>query len=196
MSTLVLNRNFYAVQIADFKDVMAKLYTGEAQALDENLTTYDFTDWCSLSALMENHSHGFINTVSLKIAIPEVIRLTKYDRLPRTQVKFTRKNILEHYKHHCCYCNVRVVKEWNLDHVIPRSKGGSTDWSNIVLSCLNCNTRKADKTPEEAGMILLVQPSRPKWKGARTVTIHAPLPIPKSWQMLIDRAYYETPLEP
>jgi 5-methylcytosine-specific restriction endonuclease McrA len=193
-STLVLNRSYYAVQIADFKDVMSKLYTGEAQALDADLRTYDFKDWVDLSSLMEVHDHGFINTVSLRIAIPEVIRLTRYDRLPRQDVKFTRSNILEHYRHLCAYCGIQVRKEWNLDHVVPRSKGGTTDWTNIVLSCIPCNTRKADKTPAEAGMNLRVHPSRPKWKGVRTVTVNAPLPMPKSWQALIDRAYYESEL--
>lgn len=196
-STLILNRNFYAVQVADFKDVMSKLYTGEAQALDADLRSYDFNDWCELSALMEHNPHGFVSTVSLRIAIPEVIRLTRYDRLPRQDVKFTRKNITEHYKRKCCYCGIQVkADDWNLDHVQPRSKGGTTDWTNIVLSCISCNTRKADKTPEEAGMRLLVQPSRPKWKGVRTVTVNTPMPIPVSWQALIDRAYWDSDLRP
>lgn len=173
------------------------LYTGEAVAVDENLSCYDFKDWAELSALMESHPNGFINTVTMKIAVPEVVRLTRYDRLPRRDVKFSRSNVYHHYRRRCCYCGHQVgTQDATWDHVIPRAKGGATDWTNIVLACRPCNARKADKTLQEASMTLRVQPSRPQWKGARTVTVAAPLPIPQSWQTLIDRCYWDSELQP
>ena len=193
--TLVLNRNFCAVHISEWQKVISLLYQGHAQAVDENLQTYDFSDWCELSKNMESNGRGFVCSATLKVAIPEVIRLTRYDKLPNQQVKFTRRNIYEHYNNKCSYCGHQYsTKELNLDHVIPRSKGGGTNWDNIVLSCLPCNSRKDDMTPEQAGMKLLVKPSRPKWRGIKTMTMLSPVPIPVSWQRLIDSKYWESEL--
>jgi 5-methylcytosine-specific restriction endonuclease McrA len=195
-NALVLNKHFYAVHIADCHKTMAMLYTGEAVAVDSDLQCYDFKDWAELSALMDSHPNGFINTVTMKIAVPEIVKLVKFDRLPKRAVKFSRSNVYMHYGRKCCYCGIKVsTQEATWDHVIPRAKGGSTDWKNIVLSCRQCNARKADKTPEEAGMTLRVQPSRPQWKGAKTVTVAAPLPIPVSWQAIVDKNYWDSELE-
>lgn len=199
--TLVLNRNFYAVHISNWQKAVALLYKGEARAVDENLQTYDFNDWVELSKLMTENPRGFVHSATLKVAIPEVVQLTRYDRLPRQEVKFSRRNIYEHYNFTCCYCGKRFPKpsrdrkpELNLDHVVPRSRGGPMNWENIVLSCVPCNTRKDNRTPEEAGMKLLVKPSRPKWKGIKTLRMQAASPIPVSWQRLIDDKYWESEL--
>lgn len=195
--TLVLNRNYFAVHVSDWRKAVSLLYQGHAQAVDEDLQTYDFDDWVELSRMMERNPRGFVHSATLKVAVPEVIRLTRYDRLPRQEVKFSRRNIYEHYGYRCCYCGGRFsAKELNLDHVVPRSKGGSTGWDNIVLSCVDCNTKKGDGTPAQAGLKLLVRPSKPRWKGASTVIMHAPLPIPVSWQRLIDANYWESDLRP
>lgn len=195
--TLVLNRNFVAVHIAGRQKIMSLIYTGEAVALDENLTQYNFKDWVELSAMMaDSHPSGFVNTVTMKIAVPEIVRLMKYDRMPKRDVKLTRNNLYQQYKKKCCYCAKHVSSfEATWDHVTPRSKGGVTSWTNLVLSCKSCNARKADKTPEEAGMKLLVQPSRPEWKGARTLVVMAPVPIPKSWQSILDECFWNSELE-
>lgn len=210
--SLVLNKSFCAVHVTDWQRTMTLLYQGAAQAVDENLQCYSFEDWSELSKLMTEHPHGFVGTSSARIALPEVIRLVTYDSLPKTSVKFTRHNLYEHYDNTCCYCGVRKnTKELNLDHVLPRSKGGRTDWSNIVLSCLFCNTTKDDKPlgiaryprdaskmPEQlkhlAGraMSLKVQPSKPRWNGPQVVTSKI---IPVSWQRLLDAKYWATELE-
>lgn len=194
--TLVLNRNFHAVHITGRNKVMSMLYTGEAVAVDENLQCYDFRDWVELSAMMAENRNGFVNTVTMRIAVPDVVRLSKYDRLPKRDVKFSRDNVYQHYKRKCSYCACQVSREMaTWDHVIPRTKGGATNWTNIVLACKPCNNKKSDKTPEEAGMTLLVQPSRPEWKGVRTISVMAPAPMPVSWQALIDRAYWDSEIE-
>ena len=144
---------------------------------------------------MTEHPGGFVNTTTYRIAIPDVIRLTRYDRLPRSEVKFTRRNIYEHYRYLCCYCGRKFpTSELNLDHVIPRSRNGPTDWSNIVTACVPCNMRKSDRLPAEAGMRLLVTPSRPTWKGQRSL-LRINVPIRESWQRLIDRRYWDSELE-
>lgn len=201
--TLILNRNFYAVHISNWQKAVSLLYQGHARAVDEDLRTYDFKDWIELSKMMEKNDKGFVHSSSLRIAIPEVIQLTRYDRLPRQEAKFSRSNIMEHYNFTCCYCGKKFPKpsrdqkpELNLDHVLPRSRGGPSNWKNIVLSCVPCNTRKDNRTPEEAGMPLLVKPSRPKWKGNTAIKMKASSPIPVSWQRLIDDKYWHEALDP
>jgi len=218
-NVLTLNKSFYAIHVINWEKAMSLLYQGAAQAVDENMATYDFDNWCELSKLMETNDKGFINTTTMRIAVPEVIRLTRYDKLPRQEVKFSRSNVYQHYGFKCCYCGGKFsTKELNLDHVVPQSKGGSTTWHNIVTSCVGCNVVKDDHLIGKAEypgaaklsemgyaylrplagkkMTLLVKPSKPRWKGAKTVTMHAPLPIPVSWQNLVDRKYWDSELKP
>lgn len=192
---LVLNRNFYAVHIADWRQAISMVYQGHAEVVDDGMATYDFDSWTELSSMMEAHPAGFVHTTSLRIAVPEVIRLTRYDRLPRREVAFTRHNIYEHYRYRCCYCGGRFsTRELNLDHVVPKSRGGPTNWENIVTACLPCNGRKANRLPKEAGMRLLAGPTRPKWGGGRHITARR-IPMRESWQKLIDRVYWEGELK-
>lgn len=194
--TLVLNRNYYAVHIADWRKAVSMVYQGHAEVVDEDLVGYDFGSWAELSSLMAEHPSGFVCSATLKFAIPDIIRLTRYDRLPRRAVAFTRHNVYEHYRYRCCYCGGRfVTAELNLDHVVPRSRGGLANWDNIVTACIPCNTRKANRLPQEAGMTLLVPPSRPQWGGVHNLIAHAPVRIKQSWQKLIDRAYWDSEIK-
>ena len=95
--------------------------------------------------------------------VPRVIILVTYDRFPRRTVKFSRLNILLRDDHTCQYCGRRLARSrLNLDHVIPRSRGGHTTWENIVTSCHPCNHKKGGRTPKEAHMKLIRRPFRPK----------------------------------
>lgn len=198
MSTdvLVLNRNFYAVHITPWQRALSLVYLDHARVVDEEYRTYNFDDWRELSQMTANHPGGYVSTPSFRIAIPEVISLRSYDKLPVGDVKFTRRNIYEHYGYHCCYCGRKFgTQELNLEHVLPRSRGGRTDWSNIVTSCMPCNLRKADKLPVEAGMKLLIKPSKPKWRGSASLVFRAPFKIKASWQRFIDNIYWNSELE-
>jgi hypothetical protein len=93
------------------------------------------------------------------IYLPSVIRLRTYKRVPIRMQVVSRKNIYIRDGHKCMYCGHSFVgQELTLDHVIPRSKGGKNEWGNLVAACGKCNHRKADRTPEEAGMQLLRKP--------------------------------------
>lgn len=194
---LVLNANYNAIQICDWKKSISLLWQGACQAVDKDTRAYNFKEWSEISAEMEAHPGGFVHTATLKIAVPEVIRLTKYDRLPKADVKFNRNNLYQHYKGLCCYCGNKFNKgELNLDHVIPRSRGGLTNWNNIVTSCYPCNTRKDNRTPNEAGMALLVPPSKPRWRGHQDLIVtKLPIKIRESWQNWLDKAYWDIELE-
>ncbi len=96
--------------------------------------------------------------------VPAVVRLVRFVRFHRWDVKFSRENIYARDKYRCQYCGEELrSRELTCDHVIPRSRGGATEWTNVVTCCPDCNRRKGGKTPEEAGLELLKHPARPSW---------------------------------
>lgn len=193
---LVLNRSFSAVQITSWKRALSLLFLDHAVVVDDEYATYDFEDWKELSQAMVQHPAGFVHTPTFKIAVPEVIALRLYDKLPETEVTFSRRNIYEHYRYRCCYCGKRFgTKSLNLEHIIPRSRGGKTDWSNVVTSCIPCNLKKGGRLPAEAHMKLLIKPSRPKWKH-RVILMRSPMKVRASWQRFIDNVYWDSELDP
>lgn len=197
VTTLVLNRNFCAIDVATWERAMSLLFQGAAEAVDQDCRCYNFDDWSELSKLMQAHPAGFVHSVNLRVAVPDVIRLTTYDRIPKNEVVFTRRNILDHYDYRCCYCGHKFKSsELNFDHVIPKSRGGKTNWENIVSSCYDCNSKKDDRTPKEAGMTLLVQPSKPKHQPImKRLVVSLPMKTRMNWQRFLDKAYWNVPLE-
>lgn len=193
---LVLNRNFYAIHITNWRRALSLVYLDHARVVDEEYRTYSFSDWREMSKLIDNHPSGYVHTPTFKIAIPEVISLKIYDRLPVSEVKFTRRNIYEHYGYICCYCGKKFqTHDLNLEHVMPKSRGGQSTWDNIVTSCISCNLKKGDMLPREAGMKLLIQPTKPKWKGAQSLVLHSSFKVKASWQRFIDNIYWNAELE-
>lgn len=193
---LVLNRNFYAVHITNWRRAFSMLYLDHARVVDEEYRTYDFSDWKEISQYLENHPGGYVHTPAFKIAIPDVIALKIYDQVPASEVKFTRRNIYEHYAHRCCYCGKKFsTKDLNLDHIIPRSKGGLSTWDNVVTSCISCNIKKGDLLPQEANMKVHFQASKPKWKGAQSLVLHSSIKFKASWQKFIDNVYWNVELD-
>jgi len=125
--------------------------------------------------------------------VPRVILLVMFDRVPKKEVKFTRHNIFERDRNTCQYCGqVFERKDLNLDHVIPRDRGGPTSWENIVCSCITCNTQKANRTPQEAAIHLVRKPKRPKWRPF--VQVNLGLPHHDSWKHFLDLAYWNVEL--
>lgn len=93
------------------------------------------------------------------ITLPSVIRLRTYKRIPIRMQVVTRKNIYVRDGYRCGYCGHKFhADELTLDHIFPKSKGGSNSWDNLVSCCAPCNRRKDNRTPEEAGMPLLKRP--------------------------------------
>ncbi len=192
---LVLNRLWQAVNVCSARRALTLLFEGHAQVVfgdDEgDFKTYNFSQWRDFSqGQTEDDSVG---TISFRIGIPRVILLLAFDRLPKKEVKFTRHNIFERDKNTCQYCSRTLErKDLNLDHVIPRDRGGPTTWENIVCSCIPCNTRKANRTPAEAGLRLVRKPKRPKWRPFVQVNFGAPMH--DSWKHFLDLAYWNVEL--
>jgi 5-methylcytosine-specific restriction endonuclease McrA len=105
------------------------------------------------------------------LTLPKVIRLhhaTPYAHKTRSAL-VSRRRVLARDAHLCAYCNHAAD---TMDHVVPRSRPGGTNvWSNVVAACRSCNNRKANRTPEEAGMRLLFTPREPR--GPLLIALHA-----------------------
>lgn len=192
---LVLNRLWQAVNICSAKRALTLLFEGHAQAVwggaDGSFQTYSFTEWTDFSR-RQPHAES-IHTVSFRIRVPRVILLVLFERLPKKEVKFTRHNIFERDRNTCQYCGgVFDRKDLNLDHVVPRDRGGPTSWENIVCSCVACNTQKGNRTPQEAGMHLIRKPKRPKWRPF--VQVNLGLDYHDSWKHFLDLAYWNVEL--
>jgi 5-methylcytosine-specific restriction endonuclease McrA len=192
---LVLNRLWQAVNVCSARRALTLLFEGHAQVVfdapDGSFQTYSFGEWKDFSQQVPHPE--CIRTVSFRIRVPRVILLLMFDRLPKKEVKFTRHNIFERDKDTCQYCGRTCDRhDLNLDHVIPRDRGGPTSWENIVCSCVECNTRKANRTPHEAGIRLIRKPKRPKWRPF--VQVNLGMHCHDSWKHFLDLAYWNVEL--
>ena len=123
------------------------------------------------------------------IRLPRVILLTFFDKLPSKELKLTRGNVFGRDKDTCQYCGkIFPREELNLDHVIPRDRGGKTTWENIVCSCIKCNSRKANRLPHEAHMRLICKPVRPKWRPVISLVLNNQQR--ERWKDFLDLAYW------
>lgn len=123
--------------------------------------------------MLENGS-GFIHSASFEFPVPSVIRLASMVRRPhRLERKLTRLEVFRRDQHTCQYCG-RQSRQLTLDHVVPRYRGGEHTWENVVSACVPCNRRKAGRTPQEAGMKLVHQPSVPHDSAFFYIYAHYP----------------------
>jgi len=198
-SVLVLNRHYAAVRVVSARRAFCLLLKEIAEIVsveDEQFLTYDFESWRELSQLearYERDSHEWVKCVRFELAVPRIIRLLFYDRLPRTNVKLTRRNIYARDSNRCQYCGKKFpTSELSLDHVVPRSRGGVTSWTNIVCCCVKCNVRKGGRTPKQAHMKLIRRPVKPR----RSPMIALRLGHEKyaSWKQFLGAAYWNVEL--
>lgn len=114
--------------------------------------------------VVETHAERNVRTVRSHLAMPAVVRFHAALRRRRQTVRFSRVNVFARDKGRCRYCESRVAfADATYDHVVPRARGGATVWNNVVISCLSCNQRKGNRTPEEARMRLHSRPVRPRY---------------------------------
>jgi 5-methylcytosine-specific restriction endonuclease McrA len=168
-SVLVLNRNYAAVRVVSARRAFSLLYRNCAEVIDaheEQWEVLDFQAWVDLSRQRKERASQhdlFVCTPRFWILVPRVIRLVTYDKVPRREVKFSRRNILARDENRCQYCGKRLpTSQLSLDHVTPKSRGGKSTWTNVVAACNPCNTRKGGRMPWEASMKLRKTPAVPK----------------------------------
>jgi len=159
---LLLNATYEPLRVVSWKKAIVMLTLGKAEVVE----TYD----------------RVIHGVSFSIKLPSVIRLIKFIKGKPPSLKFSRQNIYLRDKGICQYCGKHYHRELvTFDHVVPRSKGGLTDWMNIVTCCRPCNRKKGGRTPKEAGMRLIRPARKPCWPPILTITIGIQ-ETPVSWR--------------
>jgi 5-methylcytosine-specific restriction endonuclease McrA len=199
-SVLVLNRNYMAVHIVAAKRAFSMLFreVAEVVSVEQGVySSYDFDSWCEISQLkrdFEPDGHDWIRAVDFHIAVPKIVRLLFYDRLPQNEVKFNRRNIFSRDKNHCQYCGKKFPsRELTLDHIIPKRMGGEANWENIVCCCVECNSRKGGRTPKQAKMKLIKKPVKPKRNPV--INFHLGRKRYRSWKQFLDNAYWSVELK-
>ena len=190
---LVLNRSYQPVAVTRAMRAFGLLFSGAARALDHEFRTFDFMSWSELGT---ERGDDVIHTPRLILKVPRVVVLQAYDRMPRTQVRFSRQNVYLRDNFTCQYCAKAFQRTaLNLDHVVPRSQGGRTSWENVVCSCVRCNLNKGGRTPEQAGLKLLKVPKRPSWSSLSPSIGKIPY---KEWLPFVDpvtASYWNAELE-
>ena len=106
-----------------------------------------------------------IRSQHVSFPAPLVIKLQYYVRIPHNlPMPLSRRAVFLRDSYTCQYCAVQPGKEYlTIDHILPRSRGGRTEWENIVTSCAACNRKKSNRTPEEANLKLMYPPTRPRF---------------------------------
>ncbi len=196
---LVLNKHYMAFRVIGLRRALSLVVRELAEIVscdDGTWANYDFQSWRDLSVYkqtFEAQNHDWVSAVDFDIAVPRVIRLLFYDRLPQQTVKFNRRNIFARDGNRCQYCGKKSpTSELSLDHVVPRTLGGGNAWDNIVCACTKCNAKKGGRTPTQAGMKLIQKPVKPK----RNPVLHLHLNHEryKSWKQFLDHAYWSVEL--
>jgi 5-methylcytosine-specific restriction endonuclease McrA len=204
-NVLVLNKFYQAIRVINVKRAFSLLCRELAEVVHietgadgkSQWQNFDFVEWTELSQLkaeFEPDGYDWIHTVRLQIAVPRIIRLLGYDKLPRQEVKFNRRNIYARDGNKCQYCGKRMpTTELSLDHVVPKSQGGKSTWDNIVCCCVRCNVKKGGRTPEQAHLHLIAKPVKPK----RSPVINIRLADERyaSWKQFLDTAYWSVELK-
>lgn len=141
-SVLVLNQNYLPINVCNARRAIKLVFKEKAEVVQ---------------ACPE-----FASAANVQLALPSIIRLHCLVRQPRIRVSINRRNILRRDNYTCQYCGSQPPSgELTIDHVVPRSKGGQFQWTNLVTACKPCNHRKANRTPQQASMPLQQKPKDP-----------------------------------
>ncbi len=139
---LVLNQDFSPMAVCSVQRAFILIYMEKAE-------------------IIKRAANRSIRTVTTSFPMPAVVRLNKYIHIPYKSVVLSRNNIFKRDNFTCQYCGSK--EHLTLDHVIPRSKGGGTNWKNLITACKTCNAKKGDHSPEEIGMELENPPYKPSY---------------------------------
>jgi 5-methylcytosine-specific restriction endonuclease McrA len=170
--TLLLNSGFTAIGIISWKKAITLLTLNKVEVVE----SYDKE----------------LRSTYLIFKMPAVVRLLNTFKKRSRPLNFSRVNIYIRDKYRCGYCGKKKgLNNLTFDHVIPKSQGGKTSWDNIVTCCSPCNNKKANRTPQQAGMSLLREPAKPNWLPGIVIRVNKES-LPDAW---IDYLYWTGILE-
>lgn len=208
--TLVLNKSWLAIDSTTARDAICSVLAERALFVDPfDNTKHNIHSWIK-QPVLENDL--FIRTVGGRIKLPEIMLLHEYNKSSKRAVVFCRLNLWKRDNQQCQYCGIKARPDlMSVDHVIPLSRKGNSCFENCVLSCVKCNMKKRNRTPEEAGMrlrrsvvdvngdvkiVFYDRPKHPAWHPYYTIK---KLNFPKSWEAFVkkfdDTLYWQVQLE-
>jgi 5-methylcytosine-specific restriction endonuclease McrA len=190
--TLILNQAYTPHEVVGWQDAVTRMFNGKLDVIVQ----YDEV----LAVIGRNHLATFpelkralrqvigTDAERIDIKVPAVAVLRRKVRMVKTGVKFSKINVCLRDGFRCQYCGVKLpMSQLEYEHVVPRDQGGKTVWDNIVMACTECNSRKANRTPEQAGMPLLSVPRRPKVLPMSGPYLD-PESIPPEWTPFVETA--------
>jgi len=189
--TLVLNKNWLPIRVCTVRRALTLVFKDLARIIGpDNYGLHDFESWADLQV---SSGEPHIRTISLRIRIPEVIVLRTCDRFMKPRVIFSRRNLFRRDRNTCQYCGTRCpTEELSIDHVVPRSLGGESSWTNCVVACMSCNARKGSRSLDSVGMALLRTPREPPPQMAFTINLGR---RKASWEHFVSEAYWNVELQ-
>lgn len=175
---LVLDQNYKPVSVMNWQDVVT-LYCKDRVRV------------------VESDPERILRSQSFEMHMPVVVQLkNKFARRQRREVPFSRRNVAVRDHSRCQYCwKVLQTHEYTYDHVKPRSKGGQSNWKNLVLACVECNTRKSDRLCEEVNMWPRVEPTKPSVEDSRFQFRLRIYKMKPQWVHFKDYLYWNAELE-
>jgi 5-methylcytosine-specific restriction endonuclease McrA len=160
---LVLNRNWQAINVRTPQQAFVQMATDVATALDidgDNMVPMRWAQWVTLPVRANDYA---VRTPKGAVRVPHVIVLSRFAKVPKRRPTFNARAIWARDGGRCQYTGQSLrPSEGNIDHVLPRSRGGKSSWENCVLASKEVNSRKADRLPEEVGLRLLKSPAAPR----------------------------------
>jgi 5-methylcytosine-specific restriction endonuclease McrA len=210
---LVLNKNWFPIGIESLRDAILKLFSchhdghPKARIIDpQDYQTFTWADWAKLRPEDESN---IISSVKQSFKVPTVIQLCRYDKMPHQQVRFSRRSLFRRDDYRCQYCGCRPgTAELTVDHIIPRSAGGLTTWDNCVSACVQCNTQKSNRRPEEAFKYDLSSERQKLWRGPTPMKLLSKPKKPRlmlgkkdkeiyltDWSHFMSEVYFEVELD-
>ena len=160
---LILNKNWIPINATTPKHALTLVYTDNAKGLIINQDCFEpvpWKEWIKITPIADDY---IIRLVGKTIKIPTVILLTHFDKIPKQKLKFTNKHLWQRDGFTCQYTGKKLTKNTgNVDHIIPKSRGGKTSWENCVLAHKDVNAQKGDLLLSQTNFKLLKQPKEPK----------------------------------
>lgn len=198
---LCLRKDWTAHKFVTAFDALTMMCLDRARAVETfegSFVPYDMAEWIALSKRYwktEPEKHEWVKCIEFHMLVPHTIVDDSPDTMKRRRPKMSRRAIYHRDRCTCQYCGTQLREsECELEHVMPKTRGGRFSFTNIVVACRACNSRKADRTPEEAGMKLLRQPKVP----VDDVEIDLPFKSTRSfkagWAAFLDAAYWDIEL--
>ena len=164
-SSLLLSAGYEPIKIISWKKAITLVFLGKVEVLEEYSTC--------------------VHSPTVSISLPSVVKLNRFVKPIPRRVKFSRQNVFSRDNYTCQYCRKRFpVNQLTYDHVVPRSRGGRTNWTNVVASCQKCNLRKGNKPLDTINFRLMKNPEEPRWMP-QLGSIFGKESAPSSWNMYL-----------